>query len=413
MNISITRHNNGSYFYKLSTGRKVRNSKNVLVHERLTRRGFSTKKECHEHAERLMHEINLGVKTEDITFSEFWDIWFPQHCRKTTRGTPIALRTKESMIGYYTKHLEPYFGHMKLKDIIAGDLDNFCDAQLLQGLSPVTVGHQFKCASLVLKSARNRGYVFRNVAELTSPPRPPKKTAEERRLMVYSIEQQSLLRSKALMDLEDPTKFKFLRESRSDKFHRMQRWMFIELSLSIGTRISEACALKFSDIITTTNKVDGKFVHEVHIQRSLDRDGSYKNTKTNQDRRIPLHHDLFQQLMVYKAYLKKYAQQNWNGECDLVFPNSEGTFKPTRNLQENMSRFLKRIGLPGSSHTMRHTCVSNWLATTKDTLLTAELAGHSVEMTTKTYGHVLHENKAESVDLLYETMQRTNPLSQN
>ena len=51
MNISITKHKNGSYFYKLSTGRKVRNSKNVLVHERLTRRGFSTKKECHEHAE--------------------------------------------------------------------------------------------------------------------------------------------------------------------------------------------------------------------------------------------------------------------------------------------------------------------------------------------------------------------------
>ena len=63
----------------------------------------------------------------------------------------------------------------------------------------------------------------------------------------------------------------------------------------------------------------------------------------------------------------------------------------------------------GPSHTLRHTCITNWLHHVPNIKLVSTLAGHStIALTLDRYGHVLESNALSQIDNLYATMRSLN-----
>ena len=71
-----------------------------------------------------------------------------------------------------------------------------------------------------------------------------------------------------------------------------------------------------------------------------------------------------------------------------------------------MRLLFDRAGVPGAFHTLRHTCITNWLHSVPNVKLVSTLAGHSnIAITLDLYGHVLEENAISEMDNLYSTMR--------
>jgi integrase len=223
--------------------------------------------------------------------------------------------------------------------------------------------------------------------------------------MVFNIEQQTKLRVEVKKDVEDPSL-----QNRSTPFMRQMRYMYVELMLSTGLRISEAMGLQWKDIVATTEKREGKVLYVLHVHRSIEVDGTYKSTKTSKDRRVPLSLELTEKLFAHKKFLAEYSEYYEFKDNGLVFPKDDGEVYLSRNMANTIRDLFTRIGLHGGSHTMRHTAITNWLSGSKNIKLAQTLAGHAnIAMTLDTYGHVLEENVMDSIDDLYKTLELTRP----
>ena len=122
-------------------------------------------------------------------------------------------------------------------------------------------------------------------------------------------------------------------------------------------------------------------------------------------------HELTELLFEHKQFISEYAseQKVWP-ISDLIFPYDDGSTYSQRRMAAQMKILFQRAGVPGSTHTLRHTFITNCLHNTKDIKVTSELAGHSsVGMTWDRYGHVLEENVISQFSALNATMRETEP----
>jgi len=75
-------------------------------------------------------------------------------------------------------------------------------------------------------------------------------------------------------------------------------------------------------------------------------------------------------------------------------------------MSHQIRNIFDRAGVPGSFHTLRHTCITNWLHTVQSMKLVSTLAGHSaISITLDRYGHILESNTLSQIDNLYATMR--------
>ncbi len=112
-------------------------------------------------------------------------------------------------------------------------------------------------------------------------------------------------------------------------------------------------------------------------------------------------------LMAHKAYLKEVqlASKTWN-DNDMIIPYLNGeAWKPTV-MSQHLRNLFDRADVPGAFHTLRHTCITNWLDSVHSMKLVSTLAGHSsISITLDRYGHVLESNVLSQIDNLYSTMR--------
>ena len=251
---------------------------------------------------------------------------------------------------------------------------------------------------VLIKSAMRRGLVPQNVCQQVDAPRPPKKTVEQREEMVLNHAQQERLLRVAQEDAETIGSW-----TGEYLWNQKIRLTMIMLGLNVGLRMGEVLALQWKDIVTSTEKKDGKFVHVLKVQRATDGEGGTKLPKNNASRRIPLSNDLFLFLHDYKQWLFEYLGK----ESDWIVPNREGSLVKLSQPKSHQMRLLfDRAEVPGAFHTLRHTCITNWLHNVPNIKLVSNLAGHSnIAITLDLYGHVLEENAISEMDNLYSTMR--------
>ena len=104
------------------------------------------------------------------------------------------------------------------------------------------------------------------------------------------------------------------------------------------------------------------------------------------------------------------GRSDWE-ENDLIIPSKNGTPASGGTQSQGMRRLFDRARIEGSFHTLRHSCITNWLQSVPNIKLVSTLAGHStVGITLDHYGHVLEENAISEMDNLYATMRSTSKM---
>jgi integrase len=393
--MKITKTPKGTYKFVFHTGRIIPLASDPTKNkpERIDRAGFATKKEAEEAYITLRVKYSKGHVNSTMSIEAFIDIWFPLFRLNNSQGKELRKRTVESYQLILNKHIKPHFGHINVTELEDTDVELFIGKQLKKGLSKETIKKHYRLLSLVADALVKKGYLQTNVVKLVKCPQPPKKTRSELKLMVLDHKEQKTLLDQAEFEWKN---------SNPDELFRRILFPLIYIGLGTGVRLSEALGLKWSDIVE-------KGGHQMLlIDRSTERDGTFGPLKSNASYRdIPLSPELYKMLMAHKAYLKELqlASKTWN-DNDMIIPYLNGeVWKPTV-MSQHLRKLFDRAGVSGAFHTLRHTCITNWLHTVQSMKLVSTLAGHSaISITLDRYGHVLESNTLSQIDNLYATMR--------
>jgi len=397
--MKITKMKNGNYEFWFSTGRKIPTKKDPskLKYEYIHRSGFDTKKDAQKVYIELTQKYEAGGKTTKQTVRVFVEEWFPIFERQGRRGQALEMRTKDTYRWILENHILPYFGHMIVGSISAHDVKLFIDQQIRKGYANATVRDHYRLLKSLVQEITLRGYLPRNVVDDVRSPSIVKKSKAELNDQVLDHREQSILLQQADYELM------YHQDYYTEFAHA-----YINLALNTGLRLSELLALKWGDVVTSTEKVEGKFVHILKVQRALNSDSSIKSTKTIAgERDIPLSPEIMDLLMTHRQRLEdhKATVSNWE-ENDFILPYKDGKANGTKRVPQQIRKLFDNAKLKGSSHTLRHTCITNWLHHVPNIKLVSTLAGHStVALTLDRYGHILESNALSQIDNLYATMR--------
>lgn len=283
-----------------------------------------------------------------------------------------ASRIKESTAANYAmkaeKHLIPAFGEIKCCLLKAKDIYAFIERKLKEGLSVRYLSDIIVLFKSVFRYA-SREYRIRNVLDGIVL---PKKNKPE--IAVMNKEQQ------------------FRLEKYLDK-HPSVTSVGISISMYMGLRIGEVCALQWKDIdlekrILTVSKT---------IQRVQCRTGA-KHTKLIITE--PKSESFKRTIPIPDCLLPLLRQFKDNGEVYIV----SGRKKPVepRTMQYRFSKILHNADLPSLHyHSLRHLFATRCVELGFDVKTLSEILGHSsVEVTLNRYIHSDMERKRTCMSLL-------------
>jgi integrase len=195
------------------------------------------------------------------------------------------------------------------------------------------------------------------------------------------------------IDEDDDHEVKALTREQLAMFLRVvnPKWRpFFQLLAVTGLRISEALALRWSDLA-----LDGSSPH-VKVRRAYVR-GRFAPPKSKYGRRdVPLPHDLVSSLRARRNH------QAPKSDRDLVFPSRAGTPMGAENLRRRvLAPAAEEAGASWAGyHAFRHTCASMLFAEGRNAVQVQRWLGHhSPAFTLSVYVHLLDDNLGEPLDL--------------
>lgn len=297
-----------------------------------------------------------------LTIAQLFEEWY--HA--------IKHRVKESTAANYimkaNKHILPKFGEISVSALTATAINIFIEAKMEQGLSPRYVADIIILMKSIYKYAANTYHIANPLSGVSLP----RKKSPEIRLL-------------------DSDEQKALQQYIGKNPNRTT--LGIALSLHMGIRIGELCALQWSDIdikkrILTVRKT---------MQRIQCPQG---NTRTklvitepkseSSKRIIPIPEFLLDILKIFSGNANEFVLS--------------GRIKPIepRTMQYRFSKLLKNVKLPSIHfHALRHMFASNCVKLGFDIKALSEILGHSsVEITLNRYVHSSFEQKIEYMKLL-------------
>jgi integrase/recombinase XerC len=154
------------------------------------------------------------------------------------------------------------------------------------------------------------------------------------------------------------------------------------LMLNCGLRISEVAALNVSDVLLSARK-------RVLIVRC---------SKNDKHREIPINRDCGEALQQYLS-----SEKRADAEAPL-FLSRKGNRLSMPAIDRIIRAFGRDSGVELSSHSLRHTCLSQLVRAGVDLVTVAEIGGHSRLETTRRY-------TLPSPDVMAEAMERLNQAS--
>ena len=300
--------------------------------------------------QKTIASSNCGILISDL----FWE-WFHSIRHKVKDSTRANYLMKAN------KHILPIFGGTAVNSLSALDVYIFIDEKLKSGLSNRYISDIIVLMKTIYKYAARTYHVYNPMTEVNMPRR---KSAE---IQLLDANEQKKLQ-------------KFLANNQN------HTTLGIAVSLTMGIRIGELCALKWEDIdlekrILTVRKT---------IQRISNIDGK---TKTKLIITEPKSESSFRNIPIPDSivpFLKKFesAAENY-----LISGNSH-PIEP-RTMQYRFAKILKNANLPSVHfHALRHMFASNCIRLGFDVKSLSEILGHSsVEITLNRYVHSSFEQK--------------------
>ena len=314
---------------------------------------------------KMMVACQLGgaVKSlTEMTVKELATEWLYVTCNRIKESTAANYRMK------LDKHILPAFGDTNCTLILTRDIHSFIEQKLKEGLSA-----RYVCDIIVLMKTiyryASREYGIRNVLDGIVVPKKQKSEAR-----VLNKDQQRRL-SAFIYAAPDLTS------------------LGIAISLNMGLRIGELCALQWQDIdIANKTLTVRKTIQRIQVF------GSKTKTKlvvtepksANSLRTIPIPDSL---IPMIKQFADKGHLYVLSGSCKPVEP---------RTMQYRFKKTLDRAGLPSINfHSLRHSFATGAIEVGFDIKTLSEILGHSsVEVTLNRYIHSSMDRKRTCMNML-------------
>lgn len=358
------------WWFQFYTGRVVNG-----VRERITKRGFRTKKEAEKAMVEARAAIHKGeyVEPTKLLFREYLHDWI-----KTKRN--LGEQTLELYESYLRTHIIPVLGHIPLAKMTAHDIELFLDTLHEKGLSASTTKRIFSVVNAALNAAETKDLVPKNVANKVEKPQ----VSRRRELVVW-----------------DPA---FVTEFLEKTRNASRYWIAVYLAVMTGMRQGEILGLRWSDIDFEKRNLT--------IQQTVNRHREIKaGAKTIKSMRsVALSPDTIEVLKEHRKLImmEQVAHGPAYQNNDLVVCTKFGGPVTQRAIQKVWTSFLKKTGAPKITfHDLRHTHASLLIKQGVHIKVISERLGHSsVSITMDTYGHLMpnmQEDAANGLDALMKS----------
>ena len=276
-----------------------------------------------------------------------------------------------------TKHILPVLGNYELSELSTGIIADFMNSKLNAGrldnsggLSPSYVRSIMLIVIDVIDFAVEEGMCPPIKLKIRKP------TVETNELEILDITTQNNFERQLLLNLNETS-------------------VGILISLNTGLRISEVCALKWSDI-----DFQNAILHvRTTVARVKSSDGSDSATKLIIDK--PKTKSSLRDIPLSKKLMGILVSLNKSRCSEYVISNKKGFVSP-RTYEYRFHRILDECDLPSFNyHVLRHTFATRCIELGVDVKTLSEILGHSnVSITLSTYVHSSMERKREQLEKL-------------
>jgi integrase len=322
-----------------------------------------------------------GVDPSKSTVAEFADRW-----ERDWATANVGLKTLERYRQLLRLYVKPHIGSVRIQKLRAVHLNELYSALLRSGgrngrsLSPRSVGHVHRVLHRALGHAATWGVVSQNVASLVAPPPGP-----DDEMNILTEEQIGAI----LRHLEGRT----LRP-------------IVSFLLGTGARRGEVLALRWSDVDFKKNVV--------RIERSLEQTkGSLriKSPKTKKGRRnVTISPWLAAELRSHRARQDERRLSLGAGRVPdntPVFARWNGELRSPSRLSQDFAAAMDALKIECTMHGLRHTHVSQLIASGLDVLTISRRIGHaSPAITLNVYGHLFSNTDSRAAEIMEATFAK-------
>lgn len=315
---------------------------------------------------KIQNDINTGngfTQDKNKTFGEaaqsFLDLHASLHCKPSTYN---------GYANYIKIHLNPFFGKMKLIDIIPNSINLFIKKKQESGLSNNTINKMLILMGSVYQHMLDNGIVFQN------PLRRVKK------LKVETVEMRFLETKEIPVVLDTAKKY-------YPDFYPL-----LLTAILTGMRRGEILGLTWDKVNWVTKKI--------YVKQSLYK-GKIITPKTKTSvRKIDMADELVRVLREWKLRCPITKE-------DFVFPSPEGSIPdPDNFIKRRFDPVIRRAGIDKIRfHDLRHTYASVLIAKNVPIKYIMNQMGHSSsQVTLDRYGHLMpevHEKGVEALNSLF------------
>lgn len=339
-------------------------------------------KKREEVAEKLANALsdrNKGLVFDDanMTVGEYLDLWLFDCVRGSVSESTFS-RDKYLV----TNHVSPTLGRIKLKNLIALQLQGLYRERQDSGLSGSTVQKVHHVLHKALAQAVKWSLIPRNPADAVKAPTPTPKEMHP----LSALEARRLLEAAQGDSLE----------------------ALYVLAIHTGMRRGELLGLKWDDIDLENTTV--------RVRRTLARTDNGRRIALGEPKTKNSRHTVRltpQAVDALKRHRARQAEEKLKSgafykDQGLVFTAEGGTpINPSNLRNRSFVPLLKKAGLPQITfHDLRHTCASILFSKSVHSKFVQELLGHaSVAITLDTYSHMLPGMGGEAADAMGEALR--------
>jgi integrase len=324
-----------------------------------------TKREAQAELVRLKAAADRGdyVDPAKTTLTEFLDKW------ETWAATQVSAKTLERYRELAAHHVRPHLGASRIQKLKTADFAELYGrlqkpkSENGAGLAPRTVGHVHRLLHRVFGSAVKWSVVVANPVAVAEPPRVPRTEIEilepgEIRTVLQALRGRPL-------------------------------YPVAVIGLTTGMRRGEITALRWGDVDFAGGRI--------RVERSLEQTNAglaFKSPKTKAGRRsISIPPSIVTELRDHwrrQGELRLALGIGKAGPDDLVFAREDGSPWPPDSLTTAWQKTLASLKLPKVTlHSLRHTHVSQLIASGLDVVTVSRRIGHSnPTVTLGVYSHL-------------------------
>ena len=346
---------------------------------RVTRQGFSTKKEASLAISRLKVEADEGsfIKASNDTFQAVYDLWLEQY-RNTVKES-----TLQKTMELFNNHILPAFGTMKMEKITV----TFCQKKINEWFKFHSKYNVMKnYTSAVLKFAIRMDLIKNNPMDKITVPRKMAAVGQDDNLKYFTKEELQQF-------------FSCCKEDATQSNNLLWITLFRLLAFS-GMRKGEALALTWKDLDFTNETV----CISKTVARGLGNRLLIQTPKTATSKRTIVLDGIT--LSMLSTWRKRQAMDflklgfNTMNEEQLIFPNTKNELMIPTKPDQKLDRMIKKNELKRITiHGFRHTHCSLLFEAGASIKEVQDRLGHAdIQTTMNIYAHVTEKAKEKTAE---------------